>query len=106
MDALNLDYDDMPGWCAGTKISGITNKNIRKINIEYLIKKVAQDFGTSVICVSVNETETDVIKWLKDNKFRKGPMMKNWGHNGRKTNMYFKQITKRDWLRYGGDANW
>lgn len=93
-----LTYYDIEGWCAGCKVSGITDTSLSHKNfpsLETILHSAVEQCDASVICVSVNENEEKVLKWLKDNKFRRGPVVKNFIHNGHKTWMYFKQIPKK-----------
>lgn len=94
---------DIPRWCAGCKISDVTEDSIDDLNLKDMIISAIKDSGFSVITISVNESETKVIEWLKNNKFKRGPVCRNYGHGGRKTYLYFYQISKKDWKKYGGD---
>ena len=95
-----LDYDGIDGWCAGCKVSGITETALSNPNfpsITQIMKRAAEELEASCILVSCNEGETRVLKWLKGNKFTKGPVVRNWGHGGRRTWMFTKKIPKKIW---------
>ena len=97
--AKDLDLDDVPGWCAGCKVS-IVGTDISN-NLTWLdLAKRAAGRGYSVVVVSVNVEELKVIEWLKENKFKKSPMFNNHYHGGRKTLLYMKQVTKATFERY------
>jgi len=104
-----LDVYDIDGWCAGKNVSGLTADVINKYGKSYIISKVLAEEG-SVILVTVNETETEVIEKLKEWGFTKGKWFKNWGHGGRRTCIYTYQISKQDWEDAGNTVgsfdNW
>jgi hypothetical protein len=93
-----LDFEEVPLWCAGIKLS-VTEENVDTFSWGEIIKELSW-YRPSCVVVSVNEQETRVIEWCKENKFRKGPTIKNWLHDGRKTYLFFKQITKKDFMKY------
>ena len=92
-----LSYWEIPGWCAGCKVCGVTSRNVKDKefpSIEDIMIQAVKLENASVIVVSVNEQEVPVLAWLKANKFRKGATM-NYLHGGRKTWLYQKQIPER-----------
>lgn len=95
-----IEFEDMPSWCAGTKVSGLYNYSIVGLTNKDLIN-AAFDACGSVACLvaSVNVEEVKVIAWLKKNGWKQGPLIKNWGHDGRGTRLYFKQVTKARYNR-------
>ena len=96
----DIDFEDIPRWCAGVKISGLNEESIQRLTNKNLIDSVFDQYGqTSCLVASVNITEKDVIKWLIDNKWTPGPKVSNWNHGGRKTLLYFKQITRARYNR-------
>lgn len=105
---LNSDnIDEMPGWCAGIKVTGLADVVRRKLTLSRFFSEVlnlAQQFRgeCSVIVVSVNEEELDQIAWLKENKFKKCPWFKNYIHGDRRTCLYMKQIPKKLYKEYFG----
>jgi len=103
-----LDYSDMPGWCAGIKVNGVSDTYVTHPtfpSVEKMMKEGLEEVDGSALCITVNAKEERVLKWLKDNKFRKGPSVKNWGHGGRATMMYFKQIPRSLWRTQTGQRN-
>lgn len=103
---MKYDIEEIPGWCAGAKL-GLTDYEVLQFRpfLPDIIKLVVEQIEASVIVVSVNEKEKYVIDWCKANGFKKGPVVRNWGHAGRKTYMYFYQIKKSDYRTHGGH-NW
>jgi hypothetical protein len=95
---MYYDEENIPNWCAGLKFS-LCDEDVHKADIKEMIKK-ACEYEASVIVVSVNVEEELVIDWCKKNKFKRGPIMKNWLHDGRKTYLFFKQVTKKDFKKY------
>ena len=103
-----LDYDKVSGWCAGCKVTGITETALSNPNfpsITSIMRIAASETEASCILVSCNEGETSVLKWLKDNKFTKGPVVRNWGHGGRRTWLFTKKIPKKIWKAETGYEN-
>ena len=101
----NLWYWYVDSWCATTFVSGITETSIKHPNfpsLDKIIDEMFEDNETPVLGVTVNEDELSVIEWLKENKFKKGPLVRNWGHGGRKTQAWFYQIPKKVWLEKTG----
>lgn len=101
---MRYKIDEMPGWCAGAKVS-LCEGDIKHANLSDMIEQVVERIEASVIIISVNEDEEKVIDWCKANKFKKGPFLKNWGHSGRRTYLYFYQINKATYNMHGG-CNW
>lgn len=97
-----FNVNDIPGWCAGGKLSGILDEDIPKINHKTLMEFMKRSCpGASVFVISVNEKEVALIEFLTKNKWIAGPWLKNHGHGGRKTCLFFKQITKASWNANG-----
>lgn len=99
---MELDVREMPCWCASCKVSGLNNYNCKDLKISYILQQVF-DSGEnySSISISANETETDLIEWLRKNKFRRGPMVRNYeNHGGRKTWLFNRQTTKTEIKKY------
>lgn len=93
-----LSYEEIPGWCAGCKVSGVTSHYLKDKtfpSVEEMMTQAVKQENASVIVVSVNADELPVLVWLKANKFRKGATMRNYLHGGRKTWLYQKQIPER-----------
>jgi hypothetical protein len=92
-------------WCACTHVSGITNWGVVRGDfptIQEIVRESFEDLEPPCLMVTVNEEEEAVISWLKANKFKKGPWLRNWGHGGRKTQAWFYQIKVADWKKYSG----
>jgi len=107
---------EIQGWCAGIKVSLREGREILyhpphlKCDREYynrwqkdIIKTVAKREG-SVAVVSVNTSEKYLISFLRKYKWKPGPLMKNWIHNGRNTRLYFFQIPKKEYDNV--ELNW
>lgn len=102
-----LSYYDVEGWCAGCKVVGITTTALHSNHfpsLKKMMEEAVEKTNASVICVTVNEHETSVLDWLKKNKFRRGPVVKNWIHGGRKTWLYSKQIPKSIYKDHNSDG--
>lgn len=98
-----IRIDEIEGWCPAAKISGLSDRHIPIMSHRRLIKLVQiTDPAASVVVASVNEEETETISFLKKNGWKEGPWINNWGHGGRKTCLYFKQLTKASFIRNGG----
>jgi hypothetical protein len=95
MDAHNyLEYKDIPGWCAGTKVSGITSDIISKLDEDTILEEVANELG-SVAVVSVRQNEEDVINWLVKHGWDQGPWYENHGYKeGHMTCLFTKQVPR------------
>jgi hypothetical protein len=106
MDFYDLAFDDIPYWCAACKVSGVVNNNVLKIarNFKELKEKVVHCSGASIIVISVNEREIEVIEMLRRLGFKKGITGKNWGRGGRKTFMMQYQISRKEWVDFGGES--
>lgn len=89
-------YDEIPGWCAGLKVSGVRGHIVDELEFDKIEWEVARS-GESVIVISVNEEETSVIEWCKKHKFKKTAMFKNYYHNDRRTFLFMKQVRKDVW---------
>ena len=92
----NITFGTIDGWCAGTKIMGLNSVTIEGLKWTELQEKArlsARELR-SVMVASVNIEETEVIAWLEKNKFKAGPWFRNHGHAGRKTALFFKQVSK------------
>lgn len=103
-----LDYSEIDSWCAGCKVSGITREMLthpKFPSLQTIMEDAVERERASCLMVTVNEKEEAVLAWLKANKFRKGPQVKNWGHGGRKTFAYFKQIPRALWREQTGLNN-
>lgn len=101
----NLWYYAVDNWCAATVVSGITETSITHPafpSLEKIIDEAFDEFEAPVLMVTTNVDEVNVIEWLKKNKFKKGPLVRNWGHGGRKTQAWFYQIPKKVWLEKTG----
>ena len=89
----------LDSWCAGTVVGDVTEdtplKNV--INYPYKADDAWGRSGASCVIVTANEDEIELIQKLKEEGFKKGPWIKNWGHGGRRTAMFFKQLTLKDW---------
>lgn len=97
-----IAFEDVPHWCAATKVSGLTSLTVKGLtNAELVTAAFNANGAAACLCASVNEKETEVIEWLEKNKWIPGPWVKNYNHGGRKTAMYFKQVSK---ARYERDA--
>jgi hypothetical protein len=97
-----FDICDIDGWCAGSKVSGLyTDINLSQVSLEKLIEQALDDGNPSCLVISANEDETGLLDWLKQNKFKRGPMIRNALHEHHKTWMFFKQITKAQLKKYG-----
>ena len=97
----NLGYWYIDSWCAATKVEGITETYLSHPNFPSLDTIIDESFGDNeapVLMVTTNQGELKVIEWLKKNRFKKGPLVRNWGHGGRKTQAWFYQIPKKVWL--------
>lgn len=92
----NITFGTIDSWCAGTKINGLNNVTIEGLKWTELQEKARESVRglRSVMVASVNIEETEVIAWLEKNKFKAGPWFRNHGHNGRKTALFFKQVSK------------
>lgn len=98
----NISFADIPYWCAATKVSGLNSLTVRGLtNAELVTAAFNANGAAACLCASVNEEEITVITWLEKNKWIPGPWVKNYNHGGRKTAMYFKQVSKE---RYERDA--
>lgn len=98
----NIEFADIPYWCAATKVSGLNEYSVAGLKQSELVTAAFNAKGAAAcLCASVNEKETEVIEWLEKNKWIPGPWVKNHNHGGRKTAMYFKQVSK---ARYERDA--
>jgi hypothetical protein len=97
---------DMVSWCAGMKAT-ITDYYAKEFTIEKCITEYQKKYHNCVvkpvIVCSVNSDEQKAIARLKELGFKRGPTMKNWGHGGRKTWLYFYQIPKRQWTKITGN---
>lgn len=91
----HLEFTEMGdiGWCAGMFVHGLRNNTIHEVPFKELEDEAA-DRECSVIVVSVNIEETNVIEWCKKHKFKKSPMFMNYNHGDRKTFLYMKQVRK------------
>lgn len=101
--AVQIDYWDVAGWCAGCKVHRVNDNTVSHPtfpSLKQMMEKACSDIVASVLVISVNEEEVRTLAWLKKNKFRKGPVVKNWNHGGRKTMLYFKQIPKSIYEEY------
>lgn len=97
-----IRFNDIPYWCAATKVSGLNTYTVQGLKQSELVTAAFNANGAAAcLCASVNEEETVVITWLEKNKWIPGPWVKNHNHGGRKTAMYFKQVSK---TRYERDA--
>lgn len=91
-------YDDISNWCAVTHVYYVAAENsINQILSTPYKKESWNNSGASVVMVTVNEDEHELIKKLKEAKFKKGPWLKNWAHGGRRTCAYFKQLSLEEW---------
>lgn len=98
-----ISVDEIAGWCPAAKISGLTDDYIQNMSHRTLIKFVQiVEPSASVVVASVNEEETETLSFLKKNGWEKGPWINNWGHGGRKTCLYFKQLTKASFIKRSG----
>lgn len=89
-----LQYDDVPGWCAGLKVSGINNDNVATLNEEEILQKAADRIG-SVALVSVSAKEEQVIAWLLARGWYQGPWYENHGYKeGHMTCLFSKQVPR------------
>lgn len=98
-----LYIEEVPWWCACDKVCHVNKVTVKHVG-EALYKEVAKN-GASCVMISVNCDEKEVIEHLKKEGFKRTPIMRNWGHGGRKTYCYLKQFTKKFWLDNGGDNN-
>lgn len=88
-------FNDIPGWCAAVKVSGVTDYRANKFfaEIDDVYRRAVMYHAASVIVVSVNESEEYVIEVLKKLRFKKTAWVKNYlHHNGRRTCLFIKQI--------------
>lgn len=105
---IYLYYESVNSWCAGINVSGVTDSAVSHPSfpsVEKMMEQGVVEVEGSVLLITVNVEEKRVLEWLKANKFRKGPMMKNWGHGGRQTLCYFKQIPRKLWRKVTGCTN-
>lgn len=98
---------DVDNWCATTHVCSIYVDEYK--DEEVLLQRILEipyknwdRSGASVIMVTVNEEETELIDFLKRHKFKKGPWLKNWAHGGRRTCAFFKQLTLKQWEKLSG----
>lgn len=95
-----IKFSDIPYWCAATKVSGLNDYTVKGLKQSELVTAAFDANGAAAcLCASVNEKEIEVIAWLEKNKWTPGPWVKNHGHGGRKTAMYFKQVSKTRYER-------
>lgn len=102
MAVSNFDYEEIPGWCAGIKVSDVNRDSIHKTTFQDILAYTLYKERYSCVVISANEAETEVLEWLKKEKFRRGPMVKNYIHGGRKTWLFFRNVTKRDFDKHCG----
>lgn len=96
----SISFADIPFWCAATKVSGLNSLTVKGLtNAELVTAAFDANGAAACLCASVNEKETEVIAWLEKNKWTPGPWVKNHNHGGRKTAMYFKQVSKARYER-------
>lgn len=62
--ASNLDYDSIPGWCAGVKVS-LGDEDIDHLLTWSGIAREVAGYSGCVAVVSVNCEELKVIEWLE-----------------------------------------
>lgn len=95
--------EDIPGWCASYKVSGVSDKDVPYLSHRTFMAFLQEMAHlTSVFTISVNEKEVALIEFLTKNKWVQGPWFRNWGHEGRKTCMFFKQVSKASFVKAGG----
>jgi hypothetical protein len=98
-----FDVEEIPGWCASSKVSGVSDKHVPYLSYRTFMAFLQErDKDASVFTISVNEKEVALIEFLTKNKWIQGPWFRNWGHKGRKTCMFFKQVSKASFIKAGG----
>lgn len=98
-----FEVENIPGWCAASKLSEISDRHVPNLSHRNLIKFLKEkDREASVFVISVNEKEVKLIEFLTNNKWIPGPWLKNHIHNSRKTCLFFKQISKTAWCNNNG----
>lgn len=98
-----FDVEEIPGWCASSKVSGVSDVDVPYLSHRTFMAFLQErDKDASVFTISVNEKEVALIKFLTKNKWVQGPWFRNWGHEGRKTCMFFKQVSKASFVKAGG----
>lgn len=87
-----MRFNKIPGWCAGVKVSGFGNNNLPKSLTDLFEAHKKRRRTQSVICITTNNMEDKLIKWLKDNGFTPSPVFQNYNHAKRGTQMWFIQV--------------
>jgi hypothetical protein len=99
---MQLSLDPITGWCAGCKISNMSDHNVEDMEWSVIERMVADDEG-SVAVVSVNEHETLTIAWLINNGFEQSSVYNNF-NSGNKTQLFLKQVSQEVWNETNDDS--
>lgn len=100
--------DKMPYWCAGSKLSGLIDKN-RPTITEILNLWKVRNHTTSIIIVSCGFDEQNLMEHLQKIGFKKMRGFNNYGHGTKKTWLLGYQIPKKIWCEstgYDGKGTW
>lgn len=100
----------IPYWCAGIKLSGLTNES--KPTIQQILdawKPQYTDLQGSIIVVSCGADEKELRDHLKSIGFYKHKSFINYGHSSGKTWLMSYQIPKDIWCEktgFNGKGTW
>lgn len=98
--------DEIPDWCAGVKVSEVTDQNLKYFNLKEIEEEARRYFNASVLVISLNELEKESLPFLRKLGFKKYGSFKNYNHRDRKTFLMMKQIPKSVANRIDNEERW
>lgn len=96
----DIVLEEIPGWCAGALLYGVSALNVKTLTKKELNNTCDNNYAHSCILVMLNDDEKEYCEpYLRKLGFKKSPQVNNWGHAGRKTWIYLYQIPKKIWSK-------
>jgi hypothetical protein len=96
----DIVLEEIPEWCAGAFLSGVSALNVKTLTKKELNNTCDGAYTHSCILVMLNEDEKEYCEpYLRKLGFKRSPQINNWGHAGRKTWIYLYQIPKKIWSK-------